>query len=146
MKWRDAHAATIIRHGGRMPREHEVVTGDVLVPDTALETDDPGPIGRWRILRDVGDRLFGDWGPDGVLVVRPLPDDVPARWNLWDMRAFVAGTGQPEAIAMGLPSPRSAVFLAEALDRSRVLRCVHAGLVGLSRAVAGVRREWGTRT
>lgn len=135
MKWRDAHAATIIRHGGRLPTAEEVSLGDVLTPDTALETDDApngGPIGRWRVVRS---ELAG--AADQC--------DAPARWNLWDMRAFVAGSGQPEAIALGLPTPRAAVFLAETLDRSRVLRVAHAGLVGLSRAVAGMRREWRSR-
>lgn len=135
MKWRDAHAATVIRHGGRLPTADEVTFGDVFVPDTALETDDApdgGPIGRWRITRSELDGTESD--------------GAPARWNLWDMRAYVAGRGAPEAIALDLPSPRSAVFLAEALDRSRILRVAHAGLVGLSRAVAGMRREWRSRT
>lgn len=144
MRWRDGHEATLARHGGRMPREDEVRHGDVLVPGTCLETDDgpDEPVGRWRILLNIGEHLFAQWDDRGELVVRPVPDGVKRCWDLWDMRAYVAGRGQPEAVALGLSSPRAALLLAKALDRSRFLRLCHAALTGLSRTAAALRREW----
>lgn len=144
MKWRDAHVATLARYGGRLPTENEAQVGDVLVDGCVLETDDApagGRMGRWRITVDPAPR--GKFDERGQFIAEEAPAGPGRRWHLWDMRAHVQDQrSPPEAVAMGLPSPRSAVFLAEALNRSRLLRMAHAGLVGLSRAVAGMRREW----
>lgn len=147
MKWRDAHAATLVRYGGRLPTEDEAQVGDVFVAGCVFETDDApegGRLGRWRVT--VAPPPVVRFDDAGVPHEGEQEPGVPTTWALWDLRAHVADPrSAPVPIVMGLQSPRTAVVIAEALDRSRLLRCARAGAFGLARAADAVAREWRTR-
>lgn len=120
MKWIDAavQAAALADEADPSGAPHHHA------PNLSFMTDDGTRFGRWRVTRESMEDGSG--------------------WAVWDMRHGPEVRPHLVRVIGGLPTPRSAIAIAEACERSAVLRVGLALVRGLAWTAECVREEVST--